>query len=135
MGKNKSVSRKRKFRSDFEINFYKKLLERKPDFADALHALGNAYTRRGLYEEGLEIDRQLSIIKPDDPIVFYNLACSYSLVGKIDEALRCLKKAVILDYDDFSYMEEDPDLENVRRDPRYKDFREKLIKIIQQEKG
>jgi len=135
MEKEKKPRRKRKGRSDFEIKFYKKLLERKPDFTDALHALGNAYTRKGLYEESLQIDQRLSEIKPNDPIVFYNLACGYSLVGKIDDALKCLKKAVILDYNDYSYMEEDPDLDNLRKDPRYRDFREKLGKLIEREKN
>lgn len=133
MEKDKKTRRKKKVRSDFEIRFYKKLLERKPDFTDALHALGHVYTRRGLYEEGLEVDRRLSEIKPHDPIVFYNLACTYSLIGKIDEALKCLKKAIIFNYNDFSYLEEDPDLENLRKDPRYQDLRKKIIKLIQGE--
>ena len=42
---------------DFEISFYEKLLRKNPDFTNALVALGDAYTRRGRYSEGLAIDK------------------------------------------------------------------------------
>ncbi len=113
-----------------EIDFYKGILEDKPDFVEALYALGDAYTRAGFYKEGLEVDKKLSQMRPQDPVVFYNLACSYSLVGDLDQALKSLKKAIVLGYADFSYMDNDPDLENLRRDPRYKELRERIVRIL-----
>lgn len=104
---------------DFEISFYENLLKKKPDFIQALIALGDAYTKRGFYQKGLEIDKRLIQLKPDDPTVFYNLACSYSLLGLLDEALQTLKKAIKLGYRDFKWLKKEPDLENLRRTPEY----------------
>lgn len=104
---------------DFEIGFYENLLKEKPDFIQALIALGDAYTKRGFYQKGLQIDKRLVQLKPDDPIVFYNLACSYSLLGLIDEGLDALKRAIKLGYRDFRWLEKDPDLENLRKTPEY----------------
>ena len=107
---------------DFEISFYEKLLCDRPDFVNALIALGDAYTKKGRYEDGLKIDEKLSKLKPDDPTVFYNLACSYSLLKMAEPCLLALKKAIQLGYRDFAFMEKDPDLEFIRKDPRYKEL-------------
>ena len=104
---------------DFEIKFYENILKTRPNFTEVLIALVDAYTKNKLYEEGLAIDERLSRLKPEDPIVFYNLACSYSLTERIDFSLRALKRAMRLGYDDFNYMNKDPDLENLRKDERY----------------
>lgn len=104
---------------DFEISFYEGVLKKRPYFIQALSALGNAYTVRGDYEKGLEIDLVLSRLRGDDPVVQYNLACSYSLLGEIDDAFKTLKQAIMLGYDDFDYLRRDPDLENLRKDRRF----------------
>ena len=104
---------------DFQIEFYEKILEEKPDFIDTLIALADAYTKRGLYQKGLQLDLRLSKLKKNDPIVYYNLACSYSLLEEIENSLKSLEKAIYLGYDDFGYMKKDPDLENVRKDKRF----------------
>ncbi len=123
------MKKRKKTQLDFEIEFYKKIVSERPRFLQALSALGDALTKKGLYEEGLKIDEKLSKINPENSIVFYNLACSYSLVGKIKEAFKALKKAIILGYDDFDYMEKDPDLENLRKSPYYSQLKEKIKRI------
>ncbi|MFH1092652.1 MAG: hypothetical protein V1739_00695 [Candidatus Omnitrophota bacterium] len=106
----------------FEIEFFEKLIEEKPDFVDVLIPLAEAYTKAGDYGKGLAVDKRLSELRPDDSIVHYNLACSFSLTGKINEAIEALKKAVNLGYDDFDYMNIDQDLLNVRNNNRYKEI-------------
>ncbi len=73
---------------DFEIEFYEAVLQRAPNSVDVLMALSNNYTRRGFFEQGLGIDRRLCKLRANDPIVHYNLACSYSLLGRNGEALE-----------------------------------------------
>ena len=102
-----------------EISFYEDLLKEKPDYVDALIALGDAYTKKGHYKEGLKIDERLVKLKPDDPLVHYNLACSYSLLKMANLCLEALEKAIHLGYHDPIFMEKDPDLEFIRKDPRY----------------
>jgi len=107
---------------DFEISFYEELIRDKPDFVDVLVALGNAYTRKGLFAKGLEVDLKLVGLRPDDAVARYNLACDYSLLKMTDECLRSLEEALRLGYRDFAHMESDPDLEHARQDPRYRDL-------------
>ncbi len=113
---------------NFEISFYEKLLKKSPNFTNALIALGDAYTRSGRYREGLNIDQKLVELKPDDPIAHYNLACSYSLLKMADLSLSALKKAIRLGYRDFGFIEKDPDLKFIRKDPRYKELLSKYAK-------
>ena len=107
---------------EFEIAFYQELLQTKPDHVDALTALGEAYTRRGLYEKGLEVDRRLIQLKIKDPVVWYNLACSLSLLKRIDESLEAIQQAITLGYDDFEFLAKDPDLDVLRRSPQFRRF-------------
>ncbi len=103
---------------DFQIAFYEGIVREAPDLVDALIPLGDAYTRRGFYEKGLEIDLRLSRLRPGDPVVFYNLACSYSLLGQADPAVESMEKALNLGYNDLDFLMSDPDLKNLRRDAR-----------------
>ena len=105
---------------DFEIAFYEKLVTAYPDFLDALIPLGNAYTRRGLHEKGLAIDLRLSQLRATDAVVWYNLACSYSLLNRVDDALDALRRALELGYADLEYLRNDPDLRNLRGSPKYR---------------
>jgi Flp pilus assembly protein TadD len=96
------------------------VLQRNPDFVDVLRVHGNNLTLKGRYVEGLKIDRRLVDLRPHDALAHYNLACSFSLLKKIDQAVRALRKAVELGYRDFRYMREDPDLAAVRKDGRFR---------------
>lgn len=114
---------------DFEISFCEELVKEKPDFVDALIVLGEAYTRRGLYGKGLDVDKRLLRLRPDDPIVTYNMACSYSLTGDVDSAIKALKEAMGKGYADFEHMKKDPDLERARMDVRFAKLAEGLDKM------
>lgn len=101
---------------DFEIDFYRSIVAHAPGYVDALVLLAEAYTRKGLYEEGLAIDRRLSELKPRDPIVHYNLACSYSLTRRRAEALESLQRSIELGYRDIAHLAKDEDLAFLRGD-------------------
>ncbi len=107
---------------DFEIAFYNGLIEKNPKFAEALIALGELYTRAGMHKEGMMVDEQLVQLRPSDPIVLYNLGCSYSLMGDIDRAFRAVKKAINCGYSDFRHLEKDEDLANLREDRRFQEY-------------
>lgn len=109
---------------EFEIHFYEKLLNAYPDFIDALIPLGNAYTKLGRHDQGLQIDLRLTQLRGEDPLAWYNLGCSYSLLNQVEESLTALQRAVKLGYGDFDYLQKDPDLLNVRRSPKYRQLLE-----------
>ena len=111
---------------EFEIQFIEAVLQKNPNFVEALIALGDLYTKRGFYEKGLQIDERLSKLKPNDPIILYNLACSYSLVNDIDKSLETIKRAIGYGYDDIEHLKRDSDLENLRGDSRFREFISKI---------
>jgi tetratricopeptide (TPR) repeat protein len=105
---------------DFELEFFGRILERHPDYVDVLRVQGNNLTLKGRYPEGLQIDKRLVQLRPEDPLAHYNLACSYALLKRPEHALRTLRRAVELGYRDFRYMREDRDLDSIRHDPRFR---------------
>jgi tetratricopeptide (TPR) repeat protein len=107
---------------EFEIHFYEKLLSAYPDFIDVLIPLAAAYTKRGLFEKGLQVDLRLAQLRGQDPLSWYNLACSYSLLRRIDEALQALRRAFELGYVDLQHLQSDPDLANLRQSAQYRQF-------------
>src|SRR5207249_430273 len=122
----RKLTRKEKRDLDIEIVFLEGVVERDHSYIDALQILGDDYTRRGRYPDGLKIDESLAKLKPDDLLVHYNLACSYSLTGRLDLAALALERALTLGYRDFKWLAEDPDLENLRQDPIYRKIRAQL---------
>ena len=127
-GQEQKLSKKDIENLDFEISFYEGLIQKNPNFVDALIPLGDAYTKRGLYKKGLEVDLKLVDLESLDPIVHYNLACSYSLLENQELALKSLEKSLRLGYRDIRFIREDPDLENLRRDDRFSELIKKYIK-------
>jgi tetratricopeptide (TPR) repeat protein len=105
---------------DFELEFFGSILERQPDYVDVLRVMGNNLTLKGRYAQGLQIDKRLIQLRPNDPLAHYNLACSYALLKRPDQALKTLRRAVELGYRDFRYMREDRDLDSIRHDPRFR---------------
>jgi tetratricopeptide (TPR) repeat protein len=105
---------------DFEIEFFGRILEQQSDYVDVLRVQGNNLTLKGRYAEGLQIDKRLIQLRPNDPLAHYNLACSYALLKRADQALKTLRRAIELGYHDFRYMREDHDLDSIRHDPRFR---------------
>ena len=105
--------------TDFEISFFERLVKESPDFVDALIPLAEAYTKKGLHDKALVLDKRLARLKPNDPTVHYNLACSFALAGKKEEAFQALEQAIGLGWHDFEHLKKDSDLKILRDDPRF----------------
>jgi len=113
---------------EFTIWFLEGVLEKYPTYVECLMYLGNAYTATGMYEEGLKADLKLVRLRPEDPLVHYNLTCSFSLLGRLEESLESLEKAVGLGYDDLEHLENDSDLDSLRDEDGYNVLINKLKK-------
>lgn len=105
---------------DFDIDFFERLLARRPDAVEVLRVLAELVSRKGLVKRAVELDRRLVELLPDDVLASYNLACSLARAGRPDEAIDALSRAILLGYDDLDHMEADPDLESLHDHP---DFR------------
>ena len=121
-----SLTRQEKRDLDIEIGFLEGLVDRDPSYIDALQLLGDDYTKRGKYVAGLRIDQKLAVLRPRDPLVFYNLACSLCLSREYEDAIDALERAIDLGYRDFRWLAEDPDLHDLRKQPVYRRIRAKL---------
>ena len=80
----------------------------------------------------MEVDQKLAELKPFDPLIFYNLSCSYSLIKDIEKSFDALRTAVKYGYRDFDYMRVDSDLNNLRQDSRFEQF---LAEVKSQKKA
>ena len=107
---------------DFEIRFYENILRESPDFIETMMALADLYTKKGLYREGLELDERLSHLRPEEPVIFYNLACSYSLLNDQYAALNAIRRAIELGYDDFEHLYNDKDLASLMADEQFRAY-------------
>lgn len=125
----KKMARKEQRDLDVKIRFMEGIVHRDPKYVDALQLLGDHYTQRGRFVEGLKVDKNLSRLEPANPLVFYNLACSYSLTGNLDLAASALEKAIRLGYRDFAWLAKDPDLRKLRKHPLFERIQDKIRKI------
>ncbi len=99
----------------FDITFYESVLRRDPRYADVVEILGGLYTKTGRIADGLRMDRKLVKLRPGNATAHYNLACSLALVKRKADALRALRRAIELGYDDREWMAEDPDLAGLKK--------------------
>jgi len=127
--KSKRLTRKETRELDVKISFMEGLVHRDAQYVEALQILGDHYTQRGRFEDGLKVDRQLSQLQPRSPIVFYNLACSHALTGELDQAATALDEALNLGYRDFTWLAKDPDLHQLRQHPLYRTIESKIQKM------
>ncbi len=127
--RSKRLSRKEVRELDVKISFLEGIVARDPGYVEALQVLGDHYTQRGRFERSLTVDKRLSRLEPKNPLVFYNLACSYSLNSEFDLAAAALKKALALGYRDFKWLAKDPDLRRLRQHPLYRTIEDKIRRM------
>jgi tetratricopeptide (TPR) repeat protein len=120
------LTRKEQRDLDVEIGFLEGVVHRDPKYVEALQVLGDNYTRRGKFTDGMQIDERLSRLLPNDPTVLYNLACSYSLTKRVAEAASTLTRALDRGYKDFKWLLKDPDLQNLREHELFEQIRTRI---------
>ena len=104
---------------EFEIRFFESVLRRNPSYDDVIEILGSLYTKHGRIADGLKMDRKLVKLQPANATAHYNLACSLALSKRKSDALRSLLQAVQLGYQDFDWMQQDPDLDPLKSHPAF----------------
>jgi tetratricopeptide (TPR) repeat protein len=117
----------RQSQNDFEIELFQGLLNRNPNYVDVLKVLGNNLAAKGDREASLEVDRRLVGLRPNDAAAHYNFACSLSVLGRLDEAMDNLERALALGYENLEYLTEDKDLIPLHREPRFLRMLERLL--------
>jgi len=104
---------------EFDIRFFESVLRRAPSYTSVIEILGGLYTRQGRVADGLRMDRKLVRLQPSNATAHYNLACSLALSKRKNAALLELRRAIQLGYDDFDWMQQDPDLEILKSNSQF----------------
>ena len=111
---------KRKDAGRRTLEVIEKRLQTSPNDARAL-CLGSIHLLEiGQTEKGMEWLERSKASQPDDALNLYNVACAYSTIGEIDEALDCLEKCIRKGMAELDWMKNDSDLDNLREHPRFK---------------
>jgi TolB-like protein/Flp pilus assembly protein TadD len=75
--------------------------------------------RLGLRDKARDLAERALKARPDAFSSYYNVACAYSILGDVDDALALLDRAVQHGRGNLEWIEQDPDFDNLRSDPRF----------------
>jgi tetratricopeptide (TPR) repeat protein len=103
-----------------------KHLELNPDDARALYLGAGALVHLGESARGLDWANRAITIDSEDSGVLYNVACVYTLLGRSDDAIGCLERAIQNGFGHREWLENDSDLDALRGDLRFEALRRKL---------
>jgi beta-lactamase regulating signal transducer with metallopeptidase domain/tetratricopeptide (TPR) repeat protein len=101
-------------------------VEDDPENGAAWHHLGWAALRLDDYDEAeraFERQEKLGFVRKN---ARYNLACTYARMGARDRAFEWLEKSVAAGMSDVEHVRRDPDLAELRDDPRFAEFLAKM---------
>jgi tetratricopeptide (TPR) repeat protein len=79
---------------DEAISHFRRALQLKPDFVEALSNLGNALQLQGKLDEAISCYRQALLIDPHSAKAFNNLGSALQLQGELDEAIDYFRQAL-----------------------------------------
>jgi tetratricopeptide (TPR) repeat protein len=104
---------------EFEMTFFESVLKRSPDYTEVIEILGGLYTKHGRISDGLKMDRKLVRYLPENATAHYNLACSLALSKRKADALKSLRRAIELGYQDIEWLMQDSDLTALKEHPDF----------------
>lgn len=104
----------------------KRHMEQNPDDPRAAYHRAAGLMELGRKDEAEEWIEHAVSVAPDDPGVQYNVACFYARLGQPDRALDGLERALEVGFTQKEWIEKDPDLDDLRDHPRYKEILTRL---------
>jgi tetratricopeptide (TPR) repeat protein len=81
--------------------------------------LSVAQLRTKEYDQAYLTLQKLRSFQPQNPSLYYNLACYYSLTKQLEFGRVAIQKATQMGFRNFQTLKTDPDLENLKNDPAY----------------
>jgi len=101
-------------------------LKTQPGSLKLLSLLAQYSAITGRYEEAAAHLKKISEMTPENPEVYYNIACMYSMLGRTDEAEAWIERAMEKGFNKWRLLQTDPDLANLRKTGFYKSLLKKL---------
>jgi TolB-like protein/tetratricopeptide (TPR) repeat protein len=101
------------------LQVYPRYLSQHPDDARGHIFFAHALVQAGKIEEAkLEAAKALEL-SPGDPVMMYNAACFYSVLGEKGLAIDSLKNSIAAGNENYEWLKRDPDLDSIRNEPEY----------------
>jgi adenylate cyclase len=101
------------------VECIEKHLELNPDEARAYSLGASVLIRLGQNERSKQWTQQAITLAPADPLVLYNAACNWALLGETDHALDGLERAIEAGVAVGDWIKHDPDFASLRGHPRF----------------
>lgn len=106
---------------------YKKVVEKDDKDSQAWHRLGFSLHALGKLDEALKAHVKCASFSDNiAPIGAYNAACVHALKGETEKAFAWLHKAKSKGFNNQNQLDIDTDMDNLRDDPRFKEFYKSL---------
>ena len=102
-----------------EIAIYEAHLRKMPEDARARVLLAGKYAMQDRLDEARREAEMASALRPDDSVVQYNLACTFTRMNDPDRAMAALKKAWDAGWKDPIWTRNDPDLAVLHERPEF----------------
>jgi len=101
------------------VQIVEKHLAMHPEDARATYLGAVVWCQLGEGARAVEWADRAVAMDPDEPVTRYNVACVYSLQGRLDESIDCLQKALKLGFAHREWIEHDADLNALHGDQRF----------------
>jgi len=103
-----------------EMKVLEHQLELVPEDVRARVLLASDYAYLGREEDATRHLQMAVTLRPNDPMVLYNAACTYGVLGRKMETLEMLRRAKESGYANLDWIRKDPDLACVHETPEFK---------------
>lgn len=110
------------------VRNYKMALQHDKHLHPVYINLSSAYLKGRRFDEARDTLDTLQSMEPDNPYLYYNLACYHALRDETGDALAALKQSVKLGFKKVDDIRNDPDLARVRETDAYRQWAEDALR-------
>ncbi len=101
------------------LQVYPRYLSQHPDDARAHMFYAANLAQTGQLEKGKREAARALELSPGDPVMMYNAACFYAVIGEKRLAIESLKNSIAAGNENYEWLKRDPDLDSIRNEPEY----------------
>src|SRR5213078_4469782 len=105
--------------NELAVAWIEKHLELNPDEARAYSLGASVLIRLGKTKDSKQWTQQAMTLAPNDPLILYNAACNWALLGESDHALDGLERGLDAGVAVGDWIRHDPDFASLRDHPRF----------------
>ncbi len=102
-----------------ELAMYEEQVKKVPEDARVRVLLAGDYAIQGRFEEAKREAEMAMILRPDDSMILYNVACAFCAMNNAPDALNAIRKAWESGYRDAIWTRQDPDLALLHGEPEF----------------